>query len=126
MGVKLLLFQQCIVECLSVEPPKRERQPGRQLMRLKEDQIVKIAEKILGDLSTAELIELKQDRLAALNAIKSAITDDIRGEEALEKDAARILDQTLRGMGNTATEIDQNKMLRMIKEKLAKERKIVL
>lgn len=95
-------------------------------MRLKEDQIVKIAEKILGDLSTAELIELKQDRLAALNAIKSAITDDIRGEEALEKDAARILDQTLRGMGNTATEIDQNKMLRMIKEKLAKERKIVL
>lgn len=44
----------------------------------------------------------------------------------MEKDAAQLLDQTLRGMGSGATGIDQHKMLRMIKEKLAKERKIVL
>ncbi|ACM18771.1 hypothetical protein Geob_0402 [Geotalea daltonii FRC-32] len=95
-------------------------------MRLKEDQIGRMAEKVLGDLSAAGLIELKQDRVAALNAIKSAITADIKAEEALEKDAAQLLDQTLRGMGSGATGIDQHKMLRMIKEKLAKERKIVL
>lgn len=95
-------------------------------MRLKEDQIARMAEKVLGDLSAAGLIELKQDRGAAFNAIKSAIAADIKAEESLEKDAAQLLDQTLRGMGNAATGIDQHKMLRMIKEKLAKERKIVL
>lgn len=95
-------------------------------MRLKEDQIARMAEKVLGDLSAAGLIELKQDRIAAFNAIKSAVAADIKAEELLEKDAAQLLDQTLRGMGNAATGIDQHKMLRMIKEKLAKERKIVL
>ncbi len=95
-------------------------------MRLKEDQISKLAEKVLGDLSAAGLIELKQDRTAALNAIKSAISADIKAEDSLEKDAAQLLDQTLRSMGNGATGIDQHKMLRMIKEKLAKDRKMVL
>jgi hypothetical protein len=94
-------------------------------MRLKEDQIGRLAEKVLGDLSVAGLITLKQDRGAALNAIKSAVIMDIKAEESLEKDAEQLLEQTLRAMGGS-TEIDRHKMLRMVKEKLAKERKIVL
>ena len=94
-------------------------------MRLKEDQISRLAEKVLGDLSVAGLITLKQDRVSALNAIKSAVMTDIKAEESLEKDAEQLLEQTLRAMGGSA-EIDRHKMLRMIKEKLAKERKIVL
>jgi hypothetical protein len=49
----------------------------------------------------------------------------MKSEEDLEKEAERILDQTLRATGG-GTEIDRHKMLRMIKEKLAKERNIVL
>ena len=94
-------------------------------MRLKEEQISKLAEKVLGDLTAAGLITLKQERGAALNAIKGAITADIKAEEALEKDAEKLLEQTLRAMGGNAG-IDHHKMLRMIKDKLAKERKIVL
>ena len=98
---------------------------GEKAMRLKEDQIGRLAEKVLGDLSVAGLITLKQDRVAALNAIKSAVAADIKAEESLEKDAELLLEQTLRAMGGSA-EIDRHKMLRMIKEKLAKDRKIVL
>jgi hypothetical protein len=36
------------------------------------------------------------------------------------------MNETLAGMGRAAVEIDRHKMLRMIKAKLAKERKIVL
>ena len=94
-------------------------------MRLKDDQISRISEKILADLTTAGLIALKKERGAILGAIREAITTDMKGEEALEKDAAALLEQTLKSMGGGA-DIDRHKMLRMIKEKLAKDRKIIL
>ncbi|MBT0665036.1 DUF507 family protein [Geobacter pelophilus] len=95
-------------------------------MRLKDEQIHRLAEKVITDLSTAGLIKLKSERGAALNAVKNAITADLKAEEALERDAENLLDQTLRSMGSGAASIDRHKMFRMIKEKLAKERKIVL
>ncbi len=94
-------------------------------MRLKEDQITRLADKVLADLTTAGLIVLKKERGAVLTAIKSVIAADVKVEEALEKDAEKLLDQTLRSMGG-GTDIDRHKMLRMIKEKLAKDRKVVL
>lgn len=95
-------------------------------MRLKDDQIHRLADKVLIDLTTAGLMTLKSDRGAALNAVKAAIATDLKGEEALERDAETLLDQTLRSMGSGAAGIDRHKMFRMIKEKLAKDRKMVL
>ena len=94
-------------------------------MHLKDEQIARLAEKVLGDLERAELIAAKQGRGALLAAMKAAVAADLKVEEALERDAETLLEQTLRGMGGGA-EIDRHKMLRMIKEKLAKDRKIVL
>lgn len=94
-------------------------------MRLKEEQITRMAEKVLNDLTEASLIDLKQERGKVLLGIKAAIAADIKGEEALERDAEVLLEQTLRSLGQNA-DIDRHKMLRMIKEKLAKDRKIVL
>ena len=93
-------------------------------MHLKDEQIDRLAEKVLGDLERAGLITEKQGRSAVLSAVKSAIKADIKVEEALERDAEALLEQTLRAMGGDG--IDRHKMLRMIKDKLAKERKIVL
>ena len=90
-------------------------------MRLKEEQISRLAEKVLGDLTAAGLILLKKERGVILAAIKEAVTADIKAEEALEKDAEALLEQTLRSMKGSA-DIDRHKMLRMIKEKLAKDR----
>jgi len=94
-------------------------------MRLKEEQIGRLAEQVLAALDHDGLITLKVERGKALAAMKNAIAADIKQEAELEKDAERLLEQTLRSMGG-GTGIDQPKMLRMIKEKLAKDRKIVL
>jgi hypothetical protein len=95
-------------------------------MRLKEEQIHRLAEKILNDLISSEEVLLKTERGAILVAIKDAISADLQGEESLEKDAERILQENLAALGRGALEIDRHKMLRMIKERLAKERKIIL
>ena len=93
-------------------------------MRLKDEQIARIAGKVLGDLELAQLVEQKQGRGAVLAGIKAAIAEDLKQEENLERDAEALLEQTLKAVGGQG--IDRHKMLRMIKEKLAKERKIVL
>ncbi len=94
-------------------------------MRLKDDQILRLAEKIFNDLSVAELITLKKDRGAVLTVMREAIAADMRGEQALERDAEALLEQTLKSVGG-GQDIDRHKMLQMIKVKLAKDRKIVL
>jgi len=94
-------------------------------MHLKDDQIARLAERVLGELERAGLIQAKQGRSAILAAMKSAVAADLKVEEALERDAEELLEQTLRGIGG-GEGIDRHKMLRMIKDKLAKERKIVL
>jgi len=93
-------------------------------MHLKDEQIARLAERVLGDLERAGLITEKQGRGVLLSAVKSAVSADLKVEEALERDAEALLEQTLRSVGGDG--IDRHKMLRMIKDKLAKERKIVL
>jgi len=95
-------------------------------MRLKEEQIHRLGEKILNDLITAGEVVLKTERGAILAAIKSAISADLQAEESLERDAERMLQENLAALGRGAVEIDRHRMLRMIKERLAKERKIIL
>ena len=94
-------------------------------MRLREDQIDKLADKIFSDLTMADLITIKRERGVVMDGVKDAIRSDIKGEEALEREAETLLEQTLRSMRG-GSDIDRHKMLRMIKEKLAKDRKIVL
>ena len=95
-------------------------------MRLKDEQIQRLAEKVFHDLSADGLITPRRERGAVVEGIAKAIAQDISREQALERDAERLLNETIAGLGRGAIDIDQRKMLRMIKEKLAKERKIVL
>ncbi|MDA8412673.1 MAG: DUF507 family protein [Desulfobacteraceae bacterium] len=95
-------------------------------MRLKEEQIQRLADKVYDDLSADGLITPRRERGAVVEGIVKAIVQDISREQSLERDAERLLNETIASLGRGAAEIDQRKMLRMIKEKLAKERKIVL
>jgi len=95
-------------------------------MHLKDEQIHRLAEKILNDLIISEEVVLKAERGALLVAIKSAISADLQIEASLERDAERILQENLAALGRGAVEIDRHKMLRMIKDRLAKERKIAM
>lgn len=95
-------------------------------MRLKEEQIKRLAEKVYSDLVGDGLIVPRREQSSAVDGIARVITQDISREQTLERDAERMLDQTIAAMGTGAADIDRRKMLRMIKEKLAKDRKIVL
>ena len=95
-------------------------------MRLKEEQIQRLAEKVYNDLSADGLITPHRERGAVVEGIAKAIALDLSREQALERAAERLLDETLAGLGRAAVDIDRRTMLRMIKDKLAKERKIVL
>ena len=95
-------------------------------MRLKEEQIQRLAEKVYNDLSADGLITPHRERGAVVEGIAKAIALDLSREQALERDAERLLDETLAGLGRAAVDIDRRTMLRMIKDRLAKERKIVL
>jgi hypothetical protein len=81
---------------------------------------------VYNDLSAAGLITPRRERGAVVEGIAKAITQDINSEQTLERDAERLLDETITSLGRASADIDRRKMLRMIKEKLAKERKIVL
>jgi hypothetical protein len=94
-------------------------------MRLKDEQIDRLAERILTDLTEASLVILKKERAKVCSCIKDVMRADMASEEQLERDAEQLLEKTLRASGG-GEEIDRHKMLRMIKIKLAKERKIVL
>ncbi|MBT1073840.1 DUF507 family protein [Geobacter grbiciae] len=94
-------------------------------MKLKEAQIARLAEQVLERLIAAGLINLKAERGVVLDRIKKAVASDAKGEEDLAREAERLLEQTLRSMGG-GVGIDRHKMLKMIKERLAKEKGIVI
>lgn len=95
-------------------------------MKLKDDQIRSLAEKVYNDLAAEELITPRGERGAVVAGIAAAIAQNFAAEQKLEKDAEKLLDETMAAMGRGAADIDRRRMLKMIKDKLAKERKIVL
>lgn len=94
-------------------------------MRLKDEQIRRLAEKVFSDLVHDGLIVPRQDTGAAVAGIVKAINFDIKRDQALDRDAEQLLDESIAALGRGGAEIDRRRMLKMIKDKLAKERKIV-
>jgi hypothetical protein len=95
-------------------------------MRLKEEQIRGLAEKVYNDLVAENLITPRGERAAVVTGIAGTISKNFAAEQKLERDAEKLLDETLDAMGSGAAQIDRRRMLKMVKDKLAKERKIVL
>jgi hypothetical protein len=95
-------------------------------MRLKEEQIRGLAEKVYLDLVAENLITPRGERAAVVAGIAGALSKNFAAEQKLERDAEKLLDETLDAMGSGAAQIDRRRMLKMVKDKLAKERNIVL
>ncbi len=95
-------------------------------MRLKDEQIRRLAEKVYSDLSAEGLITLRGEHKTVVEGITRVILQNFAEEHKLEHDAERLLDETISTLGRGAADIDRRRMLKMIKDKLAKERKIVL
>ena len=95
-------------------------------MKLKQEQLQRLAERVYSDLDREGLVTPRAERGRIIEGISAAISRDFDQEQALERDAEKLLDDTIRSMGRAAADIDRRKMLKMIKDKLARERKMVL
>ena len=95
-------------------------------MKLKQQQIQRLAGKVYDDLSTNGLITPRDERGKVVDAISLVISQNFASEQNLERDAERLLDESIVAMGRGAADIDRRRILKMIKDKLAKERKFVL
>lgn len=92
-------------------------------MKLSSNQIQQLAEKILDHWKKQNLIEFKVDEKVVLARAAQIIQEDYDREAKLEKDVNAMLDQLER---TNSGEFQRYKMYPILKQKLAKERKVIL
>lgn len=93
------------------------------MMKLTTSQIQRLAEKILNQWKSQNVITLKVDEKTVLATMINALMNELKKEEQLEIDVKALMDQMER---QHEGEFQRHKMFPMLKQKLAKERKIIL
>jgi hypothetical protein len=93
------------------------------MMKLTTSQIQRLSEKILNQWKSQNLITFKVDEKIVLQTIVDSITGDLQKEEQLDRDVNALMDQMER---QHEGQFQRHKMFPMLKQKLAKERKIIL
>lgn len=93
-------------------------------MRLTLEQVEKISRMILEDLKQKELIIFKADEGVVLKRILEIFTGDMKAEDDLDREVENIMKQYQNEIDKGR--MDYRKMFSMIKNKLVKERGIVL
>lgn len=92
-------------------------------MKLSSQQIQVLAEKILTQWKKQNLIVFKEDEKVVLARVIEIIKEDYDRESALDKEVNEMLDKL--EMSNPG-EFQRFKMFPILKQKLAKERKVIL
>lgn len=81
------------------------------------------AESLLAALSQKDLVRLRTDKNAVIDKVAAALLDNFRQEELLEKEAERLAEEHLR---TSPQGLDRHKVVQLIKQRLAEERKFSL
>ena len=92
-------------------------------MKLTASQIQRLSEKILKQWKSQNIITFKVDEKVVLETIANAIIADFKREEELDREVMALMDQMEK---QHEGQFQRHKMFPMLKQKLAKERKIVL
>jgi hypothetical protein len=97
-------------------------------VRIAKQQLVALARAIVDDLVLADLVTLAGDREAARGAIADRFEAYFRAEAELEAEAERMAEEHLRAARGVtgAAGLDRRRVVQMIKEKLAAERRFPL
>lgn len=88
------------------------------------DKVEQIASLVLKGLKEKNLIVLKADEEKVLQRMQEAILTDLRAEDALDKEVEGILNAHAGAIDDEGA--DYRKMFRMLKNKLVKERGIII
>jgi hypothetical protein len=92
-------------------------------MKLSSQQIQVLAEKILNQWKKQNLIVFKEDEKKVLARVAEIIKEDYEREMALDRDVNAMLDQLEK---SNPGEFQRYKMFPILKQKLAKEKKVIL
>lgn len=92
-------------------------------MKLNANQIQKLAEKVLQHWKQNNLVHFKQDEKKVLARMIEIVANDYARETALEREVNAMLDNLER---SNPGEFQRFKMFQMLKQKLAKEKKVIL
>ncbi len=92
-------------------------------MRLKEEQVKQICQKVLATLRGKQLINLKKSETEVLHKMQEIFIRDLKVEDDINREAEKILAQYEQQMGD---KIDRAKMFQMIKKQLIKDKNVVI
>jgi hypothetical protein len=92
-------------------------------MRLSEFQVKYLCQKVLLGLKSKKLIVLKKSEMDVLNKMQEIFIQDLKVEDAINREAEKILAQYEAQMGD---KVDRQKMFQMIKKQLIKDKGVVI
>ena len=92
-------------------------------MRLSEFQVKYLCQKVLLSLKSKKLIVLKKSEMDVLNKMQEIFIQDLKVEDAINREAEKILAQYEAQMGD---KVDRQKMFQMIKKQLIKDKGVVI
>ncbi len=92
-------------------------------MRLNSFQVESLAKKIIGGLDEKKAIQFRDGKEVALKKVIEVIEEDFEQEKLLEQEVHAMLDK----LEKQQTEgFDRHRMFKMLKQKMAEEKRIVL
>ena len=97
-----------------------------QAMRVTEASCRYIADLVVTALSEKNLIRLRSEKKGSVEKVTTLLLDNFRQEEALEREAERLADEHLRSVPGGPGAIDRHRVVQMIKQRLAEERRFAL
>ena len=92
-------------------------------MRLNSFQIESLAKKIIGGLDEKKAIQFREGKEVALKKVIEVIEKDFEKEKLLEQEVHAMLDKLEKEQSDG---FDRHKMFKMLKQKIAQEKRIVL
>lgn len=92
-------------------------------MRINQQQMQRIAHLVLDKWKKNNVVTLKEDESKVIARAMKAIADDYQKEIDLEREVHKMLEQLER---TNSGEFSRHKMYTMLKQKLAKEKKVIL
>ena len=93
-------------------------------MRLKPEKIEQLTELIYDHLATIDEVALHGERSEIVFLIRNVITEDLQAEDDIEAEARRLLEEHEDDLRRVGASWDQ--MLRKTKQKIARDRGVVL
>ena len=92
-------------------------------MRLSEFQVKQVCQKLLLGLRAKQLVELKKPEREILAKMAEMFIKDLKVEDDINREAEKILTQYETQMGD---KIDRQKMFRMFKKQLVKDKNVII